>query len=105
MELGLPLLDPERGFLGPGLELLAHPLEVVLRIAIGVEGIDLIDRFVEVGIESLTVLFGERGALPRRQLLRPRLRFGFSSASSSSVPLVGLGASGRLPSFRPKTSS
>ena len=44
MELGLPLLDPERGLLGPGLELLADPPEVLLGIAIGVEGIDLIDR-------------------------------------------------------------
>ena len=42
MELGLPLLDPERGLLGPGLELLAHPPELLLGIAVG-EGIDLID--------------------------------------------------------------
>jgi hypothetical protein len=60
VELGLPLLDPERGLLGPGLELLAHPPEVLLGIAIGVEGIDLVDRFVDVSIEILNILF--RGA-------------------------------------------
>src|SRR4029450_582575 len=77
VELGLPLLDPERGLLGPGLELLAHPPELLLGIAIGVEGIARVDRFVEVGIESLTIRFGGRSALVGRQFLRPRLRFGF----------------------------
>ena len=61
MELGLPLLDPERGLLGPGLELLAHPPEVLLGIAIGVEGIDLIDRLVDVSIEILNILFRRAG--------------------------------------------
>jgi len=55
VELGLPLLDPERGLLGPGLELLADPPEVLLGIAIGVEGIDLIDRLVDVSIEILNI--------------------------------------------------
>ena len=61
MELGLPLLDPERGLLGPGLELLADPPEVLLGIAIGVEGIDLIDRLVDVSIEILNILFRRAG--------------------------------------------
>src|SRR4029450_6740023 len=70
VELGLPLLDPERGLLGPGLELLAHPPELFLGIAIGegIDLIDLIDRFVEVGIESPTVLIGRNALLPSRWL-------------------------------------
>ena len=83
MELGLPLLDPERGLLGPGLELLAHPPEVLLGIAIGVEGLDLIDRFVEVGIESLNILIGRSALL--RTAARPRCASASNSASSSPV--------------------
>jgi hypothetical protein len=61
VELGLPLLDPERGLLGPGLELRTDPPEVFLGIAIGVEGIDLIDRLVDVSIEILNILFRRAG--------------------------------------------
>jgi hypothetical protein len=91
VELGIPLLDPERCLLGPGLELLAHPPELLLGIAIGegidlIDLIDLIDHFVEVGIESLTVLIG-RSALLRRRLLRPRLRFGFQLRLVVARPL------------------
>ena len=55
MESGLPLLDPERSLLGPCLELLAHPPEVLLGIAVGIEGMDLVDLLVEVGVEILTI--------------------------------------------------
>jgi hypothetical protein len=96
VELGLPLLDPERCLLGPGLELLAHPPELLLGIAIGegIDLIDLVDRFVEVGIESPTVLFG-RSALLRRQLLRPRLRFGFQLRLVVARPLPVFGRAGK----------
>jgi hypothetical protein len=96
VELGLALLDPERGLLGPGLELLAHPPELLLGIAIGegIDLIDLIDRIVEVGIESLTVLFG-RSALLRRRLLRPRLGFGFQLRLVVARPLPVFGRAGK----------
>ena len=96
MELGLSQLDPERGLLGPGLELLAYPAEVLLGVAIGAGGLDLIDPVVEVSVESLNVLVGGRRAFLRR------------NCSADGCP-PSSGAPGRLPASRsgsrPKTSS
>ena len=95
MELGLSQLDPERGLLGPGLELLAYPPEVLLGVAIGAGGLDLIDPVVEVSVESLNVLVGGRRAF-LRQLLRRRLPSVFRGAGKTSASRSG---------SRPKTSS
>ena len=73
MELVLPLLDPERGLLGPGLELLAHPPEVVLGVAIGFEGLDPIVGFVEISFENLTAAGRRMWRASERTLLLPQV--------------------------------
>lgn len=89
MELGLSQLDPERGLLGPGLELLAYPAEVLLGVAIGAGGLDLIDPVVEVSVESLNILVGGGRAFLRRKLLRGRLPSVFRSAGKTSRVEIG----------------
>ena len=108
MELGLPLLDPEGGLLGSGLELFAYPPEVLVGLAIGVEGLDLIDPFVEVGAESLNILFGGGNAFLRRQLLRRRSLFslhlrGLHLRAFVARPSLGFGRVGKISRVELKT--
>ena len=144
MKLGLLLLEPKLGLLGPVLELLT-PLPHLLRLgiapaghvsdhvsellgplphrllglAIGLEGLDLIhgfvihrfvrlliDRFVELSIESLESPLPRWERFLRRQLLRRWLPLGLQPVPSARDVLV-LGAPVRIPESRsdrrPKT--
>ena len=129
MKLGLLLLEPKLGLLGPVLELLT-PLPHLLRLGIapramspehvsellgplphrllgldmGLEGLDLIhgfvihrfvrlliDRFVEISIESLEILFRGESAFLRRQRFRRRLRFGLDLRLFLDRPVPAFG--------------